>query len=224
MALADPQQARLQEERLRKAFDSPRRYVAMVVDVDSLKPPLDLMQHGYEGGTAWHARCIKRIRTHLGVPPHHELDVRMYLFANQAGLSAWYDRQHGLQPRTFFEFCRGVTEAGPITIFTDAGRKDQAADQKVKAFMTDCLMDPSLIHLYLGGLNDYGYVPELTALRTMHLLDKVSLLFLPGPALTSRHYGEYQKRVVMWTDCFEDLGNQKSDLRWKASELAAASE
>lgn len=208
-------------------FNKPRRYVACLLDADSLYFNIELVKRGAEGGVEFYQMLTEQIKSHLqlqqshqeltatlgtqigssgasGAPQDFNISLRLLAFANLGGLTQFFRYRHGISPSTFLDFQRAVLHASPWSIFTDAGNVSQATDIKVKAYLLDMLHDSDCLHVYLGGLNDKGYASELEILRSTGRLKRLSLLFLPGAVYGSRHYEQYEARVVLWRHLFSD--------------------
>lgn len=213
-------------------FLKPRRYVALLMDADNIKFNLDLVRMGHDGGRIFHARLVERARRHLQLnhqsteafsstlnrdqrytrfdvpedssPRDHNISFRLMAFARIQGLRAFLFSAHDIPNEAFDAFRNGLNSASPWSTLIDAGNTPQAADNKLKVHMLDMLADSDCVHLYLAGLGDYGYADELDVLRRSKSLNRVSLVFLPGPALKSKYYEQFAARVVQWTDCFDD--------------------
>ncbi|CAO1624157.1 unnamed protein product [Sympodiomycopsis kandeliae] len=215
-------------------FRKPRRYVSLLMDADSLYFNLNLIRKGFEGGQEFYTKLVRRVIGHLELNQTQEslnrtlnqdhrlssnsvltrgastmqdynISFRLIAFANRTGLYKHFSEEHSIDPLTFKLFHKGILASSPWSLIVDAGATPQAADNKLKVFMLDMLSDQDCLHLYLGGLNDYGYADELDVLRRSQTLNRVSLIFLPGPALKSRYYKDFEARVVQWNDCFDDL-------------------
>ncbi|PWN94056.1 hypothetical protein FA10DRAFT_283665 [Acaromyces ingoldii] len=177
--------------------DHPRKYIAVVVDADQLIFLPDLLRAGAKGGRMA-AEAVKRnVADDVGAPVD-EIDVRIELFANSAGLRGFLNGTKTVSLEVFYDFLLGFINSSPLYRFVDTGRALQSADNKVRAVFVDYVLDNDCEQVYIGGLGDYGYRAELDSLRRLKLLHRVSLLGIPDYTRVSRFYRDYAQRKVSW--------------------------
>jgi len=63
------------------------------------------------------------------------------------------------------KFTIGISLCGSHCFLADVGRGSESADEKVRAWLVDSLLDVDCKHVYLGGLDDYSYASDLAGLK-----------------------------------------------------------
>ncbi len=216
---------------LDRSRSSPRAYVALIVDGDSLLFTRKLLEDGFHGGQRAAERVTARIRSYLEAQ-HFAwraeialLDVHAYVICNQTDLSLRLSERTAATHETLRHFRAGWMLKGPFYEIQDAGRGKQAADLRVRARLVDAVLDRDCKHVFFGGLDDFGYANELVGLRRIGLLDKVTLLDASDWLQRSKRFDEYSKRLAIWRDVFTPTSKFSwSQLPAPAADASASTE
>ncbi|UZJ55956.1 hypothetical protein CBS101457_005276 [Exobasidium rhododendri] len=172
-------------------------FVAVIIDADQLLFQPEFIQMGEKGALQAldliKSNINRDLKTHLTVE-----DVRIHCYCNLRGLLNFVTRISDIEKDEFHSFLNMIRSSAPFNIFTSAGEGNQAADKKVKAYLTEFIHDDSCLQIYLGGLGDYGYRDDLNAIREFGLLHRIRLLNIPQFTTVSLHYSDYSNRMVDW--------------------------
>uniref|UniRef100_V5EYC2 C3H1-type domain-containing protein n=2 Tax=Kalmanozyma brasiliensis (strain GHG001) TaxID=1365824 RepID=V5EYC2_KALBG len=177
------------------------------------------MTQGYDGGRFVYEELRNKIaHKHQLVP--HMLDLRVRAFCALHALTTVLEGTRIVRRGAFIDFWQGLSDSSLHNYVVNVGRGDQAADLRVKAALADAIQDPDCFKAYLGGLDDFGYMEELRAIREMGLLEKkVHLVQVPGYAVESNYYKQYAHRAIDLDYLFRngklslyDLAQRKHDV------------
>lgn len=173
-----------------------RDHATLILDGDNVWFHPKYMRMGWEGGATVFDHVCKYF-----VRKHHitlkDLDLRIRVFLNMQSQARLFQSIKVVERDVLRSFWQGLLDSNVQNYVVDVGSSNQAADGRVAAALTDAAMDSDCSTVYLGGLDDFGYVDVLRKLRGAGVLDsKVHLIQLPGPALEKRKYEDYLNRAV----------------------------
>ncbi|KAF8514323.1 hypothetical protein BU17DRAFT_68399 [Hysterangium stoloniferum] len=140
----------------------------------------ELVKRGPEGGIeaakaltdSIVAYCRKEEPWKDGSP----VDLWVHIFLNARGLRGTLLRCGICTSGEFEGFIVGLSQANPRLIVTDVHPGKDAADIKIKEYLSFYAQSSQTWKVFFGGTHDNGYVVTLTDLQDKGLLDKVVLL------------------------------------------------
>lgn len=187
-----PQGSSLQKE----LEGEPRQYIVVILDSDNLGFQPRHMNLGYEGGKFVVNELRERIAQKHNLIPH-KIDLRVRMFFNLTAKAHILQGRGIVTKERFYDFLLGLQDSSPHNYYVHVGRGSQAADMRVKAALADAVRDPGCFRVYLGGLDDFGYLEDLNFIQQQGLLEsKVNLVQVPGEALASNVYKDYAHRAI----------------------------
>lgn len=191
----------------------PRQYIVVILDGDNLLFDPRHLNKGYEGGKFVYEELRLRIAKKHNLIPHL-VDLRVRVFCALNPLATVLNNTRIVRKELLFDFFHGISDCNLNNYVVNVGRGDQAADLRVKAALADAIRDPGCFRVYLGGLDDFGYLEELDTIQRVGLLDnKVHLVQVPGFAVKSNAYREYAHRAIDLDYLFKNYEAARRDMQ-----------
>ncbi|SPO35989.1 uncharacterized protein PSFLO_01460 [Pseudozyma flocculosa] len=173
-----------------------RKHITMIIDGDNLKFQPRHMRLGHKGGVFAYNELKRLVARKHSLNPD-TLDLRLRIFAVYPWLVKFLERAGLVARFVAMEFFEGLADANPHNYIVNVRKDEQAADKRVKVALADAVRDPDCFRVYLGGIDDFGYMPDLRTLYDFkYLPGKVHLIQVPSHAAKSRIYKEMAASMV----------------------------
>ncbi|KAN0065718.1 hypothetical protein ACQY0O_000848 [Thecaphora frezii] len=173
-----------------------RKFITVIIDGDNLWFNPQHMRLGYPGGQIVVEELKQRIAKKHSLDPE-TLELRIRIFCAYAPLQKVLHISHVVDRGMLTQFFYGLMDSGHHNYVVHLCKGDQAADKRVRTALADAVTDPGCYRVYLGGLDDFGYMADLRALDKRGLLaEKVRLIQVPGYAVDSQIYRKLASNMV----------------------------